>query len=76
MERVSPDILYVYNVVNNYCDIVYLCFAIFVCVMLDMMVLARRVGAEMQLQRVTAGCTVKSKCIDCRYLVLGSVPLL
>ena len=30
-------------------------FAIFVCVMPDMMVLARRVGAEMQLQRVTAG---------------------
>jgi len=30
-------------------------FCYFVCAMLDMMVLARRVGAEMQLQRVTAG---------------------
>jgi len=25
VEKVSPDILYVYNVVNNYCDIVTLC---------------------------------------------------
>ena len=31
-------------------------FTIFVCVMLDVMILARRVGAEAQLQRVTAGC--------------------
>ena len=30
-------------------------FCYFVCAMLDMMVLARRVGAETQLQRVTAG---------------------